>query len=141
MSIRKEIEVKCNGWRSDGAVLNPVEGNLCDLTSLLKDKNTTKVTVIVEQDEAKNIQMTESEFKEIIRITESYCHPAAELRSRLKHGKYHVKGTRRDSENIKQRPTDKELEDEIIKKFAPKPLPLKSSFALFLADFKARMSK
>jgi NAD-specific glutamate dehydrogenase len=136
---KTEVEVKCNGWRCDGAVLNPVEGSLYDLTSLIKDKNTTKITVIVERDEPKNIQMTESDFEELINVVRTWASPVAELKSRLKHGKYRVKGL--PNEYVTEHPKQKELEDEIISKFAPKPLSVRQSFSIFLADCKARLSK
>ena len=83
------IPVKLAGWKSSGVVLSPKEINQSKLIDLIEDKNTLSVSVVVEQEEPKVIQMTEAEFVDLISVVDTYAHPVAELKSRFKHRKYH----------------------------------------------------
>lgn len=85
-----EIPVEMTGWRSDGVVLNPSNGlERSYVIDLLRMKETKSVKLVIEQEEEKVIQMTESEFMKLIDVVENYVHPAAELKSRLAHKYYH----------------------------------------------------
>jgi len=94
MSKTKDIEIPMRmcGWRSDGIVLNSCNGlERSYIIDLIKMDTTKSVKLVIEQEEPKRIQMTESDFVELINVVNTYANPVAELKSRFNNRKYHVR--------------------------------------------------
>lgn len=92
MSDRKTLKapIKLNGWRSDGLVVELCGGfTKSEIIDIVKGKEVESIELVIKFKEPKVIQMTEGEFKDLIRVVENYAHPVAELKSRLNNKKYH----------------------------------------------------
>lgn len=81
-----EMEVNSMMKASEALPITPIGYTFNLLAELLETASSIKI--IIERDEEKTLELTNSDFEDIINVVSEYAHPEAELRSRLENGKY-----------------------------------------------------
>lgn len=91
MTKKLEYLVELHGWSANGLHIQPTKIHRSELIDIIKKEGVKSVKMVIEYEEPKSIQMTESEFQDIIRIVGTYSDPVSELSSRLTNKRYHAK--------------------------------------------------